>query len=340
VRAVIADGRSDPASFASQARRLIYDDKVSVLIGCWSSATRRAVRPVVEEAQHLMIYPPAFEGLEDSPNIVYPGGPPNQQVVPVLGWACDVRKARKFFVIGSDSVYARAMGAQIKDQLQARQAQLVGEVYLGADTGEGQIDVIEAVARIERAAPDVVVSTVEGPSQAPFYGRLRRAGITPDRIPVIALALGEEEVRRLPIADVVGQYASWNYLQSMDQEQNKEFVRKVKARYGADRVIGDNFQIAYQSVRIWAQTVAEIESDDPEVVNLDILRQSVNAPEGIVTIDAETRHGWRPCYLGKVRPDGQFEIVWSVKKPIRPIPYPASRSREEWDALVDDVTNR
>jgi urea transport system substrate-binding protein len=340
VRAVVADGRSDPVTFASQARRLIYDERVSVLIGCWSSAARRSVRPVVEQAQHLLLYPPAFEGLESSSNIVYPGGPPNQLVAPVVAWCCDVRKARKFFVIGSDSLYCRAMGAQIKDQLQARQAELVEEVYVGRDVGEDRLDVNEAIVRIEKASPDVVMSTVEEPDQAAFYGRLRRAGITPERLPVISWTLGEEEVRRLPINDVVGQYAAWNYFQSIDLETNRQFVSKVKARYGADRVVSDNFQIAYESVWIWAQTVAELETDDPRAVNLNILRQSVNAPEGIITIDAETRHGWRPCYLGKVKPDGQFEILWSVKKPIRPIAYPTSRSQEEWDALVADMPNR
>jgi urea transport system substrate-binding protein len=254
-----------------------------------------------------------------------------------------VRKAQKYYLIGSDSIWARVLSEVVKDQLHALQAELVGETFLGAnaedsrDDDAGRISWNEAVARIEKAAPDVVISSVDGHDNPAFYSHLRRAGITPDRIPVISFSLDEEEVSRLPAADVLGQYAAWNYLQSIDRDENREFVRKFQAKYGADRVVSDNIQIAYQSVLIWAQTVAEAETDDIEVINREILRQSHNAPEGIITIDADTRHGWRPFYLGRVRPDGQFEDVWSLRRSIRPIPYPASRTREEWDALIDGI---
>jgi urea transport system substrate-binding protein len=337
VRAIVADGRSDGPTFARQARRLIHEDKVAVIIGCWSSEARKAVRPVVEEAQHLLIYPPSYEGLEESPNIIYPGGPSNQQVIPAVSWFHGVKKARKFFLIGNDTLWARALAAVVKDQLHALQGEVVGEVLLG--TGEGRIDLKDAVDRIEREAPDVVISTVEGPDNLAFYGRLRRAGITPDRIPVLSFSLDEEELRRIPVADVVGQYAGWNYFQAIDREENREFVRKFQERYGSERVVDDNIQISYTSVRLWAQTVLEAETSDVRSINQEILRQSKNAPEGIVTVDPETRHGWRPFFLGKVRPDGQFAIAWSLTKSIRPVPYPTSRTREAWEVFVDDLTS-
>jgi urea transport system substrate-binding protein len=342
VRAVIADGRSDARTFARQAERLIYDEKVSVLIGCWESDARKAVRPVVEDAHHLLIYPPSYEGLEQSPNIVYVGGPANQQVLPAVSWCREVRKARKFYLIGSDSLWARALGAVIKDQLHALGGELLGEVLLDGDDaggGSGRIrnDVNEAVARIAKAAPDVVLSTVDGFDSLAFYGRMRHDGLTPERVPVISFILDEEAARRLPIADVTGQYAAWSYFQSVNRPENLAFIRRVRAKLGRDRVVSDCFQIAYQSVRVWAETVEDADTDDVQTINRQILRQSIDAPEGIIAIDAETRHGWRPLYLGKLRPDGQFEIVWSLSKPIRPVPYPASRSRSDWNALVDKL---
>jgi urea transport system substrate-binding protein len=339
VQAVIADGRSDARTFATQADRLIHDQKVSVLIGCWDSEALRAVRSIVEENDHLLIYPPGYEGLQQSPNIVYVGGAANQQVVPAVSWCREVQKARKFFLIHSDSLWARVLGAVIKDQLKALQAELVGEVYLGGedagrDTARGRTDVNDAVAQIARAAPDVVLSTLDNPDSLAFYGRMRHEGLTPETVPVISFSLDEEAVRRLPIADVVGQYAGWSYFQTVDRPENHAFVRKVKEKFGASRAISDTFQIAYQSVRIWAETVDDVGTDDVHDVGRQILRQSVNAPEGIVTIDPDTRHGWRAFYLGKVRPDGQFDIVWSFVKSIRPVPYPALRTQAEWDALV------
>src|SRR4051812_16714488 len=214
VRAVVADGRSDGPTFALEAQRLIHGDKVSVIIGCWTSESRKFARPVVEGAQHLLIYPPSYEGLEESPNIAYIGGPANQQVIPTVSWCHDVRKAKKFFLVGTDSLWARALATVVKDQLHALRAELVGEGYLG--TGEGRTDVVDTVDRIARASPDVVISTVDTPENPAFYGRLRRVGITPDRIPVVSFSLNEEGLRRIPIADVVGQYASWNYFQSLE----------------------------------------------------------------------------------------------------------------------------
>lgn len=342
LRAVVADGASDGPTFARQAQRLIHADKVSVLIGCWSSEARKAVRPVVEEARHLLIYPASYEGLEESPHIVYLGGAFNQQVVPAVSWCCEMKKARKFFLIGNNSLWARALTAQIRDQLHALQAGVVGEVILDAATegAKSRTDWNEAIGQIERAKPDVIISTVEAPDNPSFYGALRRAGITPERAPVISFVLDEEEIGRLPIADVVGQYAPWSYVQSIDRVENLEFLRKFRTKYAPDRVIDDNVQLAYQGVRVWAETVEEVETDDVATVNRDIVRQSLNAPEGIISIDPETRHAWRPFYLGRVRPDGQFEIVWSLTKSIRPVPYPTSRTEGEWDAFVDNLMSR
>ena len=346
VRAVVADGRSDARTFAYQADRLINEVKVSVLIGCWTTEARKAVRSVVEEANHLLIYPPAYEGLEQSPNIIYVGGPTNQQLIPAMSWCRDARKARKFFLIGSESVMTRALGAVIKDQLRAIKAELVGEVYLNRGDGGGsrgeesstrRNDVNEAVAQIARAAPDVVLSTVDAADSLAFYGRMRHAGLGPEKLPVVSFSLDEEVIRRTAISDVVGQFAAWNYVESIDRPANSEFRSRVRRKFGPGRVISDNFQIAYQSVLVWAETVDDVKTDDVQAVNRQMLRQSVKAPEGIITIDFETRHGWRPFYLGKVLPNGQFEVVWSISKSIRPIPYPATRSPAEWDTMVAEL---
>ena len=118
---------------------------------------------------------------------------------------------------------------------------------------------IEAVDRIARAAPDVVLSTVNGPDSLAFYGRMRHAGLTPEKLPVVSFGLDEEAIHRLPISDVVGQYAAWNYFQSLDRRENREFVGRIKKKFGTDRVIGDHFQIAYQSVLVWAETVDDVD---------------------------------------------------------------------------------
>ena len=136
---------------------------------------------------------------------------------------------------------------------------------------------------------------------------------------------------------MVGDYAAWDYFQSIDRPENRQFVERFQKRYGADRVTSDVIEAAYNSVHLWAQAVIEAETDEVADVIKAIRRQSLNAPEGIVSVDDETQHTWRPVYVGRIRGDGQFDLVWSSGKPVRPIPYPSSRTHSEWESFLDSL---
>jgi urea transport system substrate-binding protein len=336
LQGVIADGQSDWPTFASQAQRLIEQEKVSVIFGCWASASRKVVKPVVERFNHLLFYANAYEGLEQSPNIVYTGAAANQQVIPAVKWTYDHLKARRYFLAGSDYVWPHCVNAIVRDTLKALGAEVAGEEYLLF----GSSDVDDVIIKIKQARPDVILSTVAGDTNLPFYQRLAASGLGPERVPVFAFGVAEDELRQFPVRDIAGDYAAWNYFQSIDRLENRTFVQKFKARYGSDRVVSDVIAAAYDSVWLWAQAVEEGQADDVATVRKYILHQSLNAPEGIVSVDSETRHLWRPVSIGRVRPDGQFEIVWTSAKSVRPIPYPSSRSRQEWDAFLDDLFRR
>jgi urea transport system substrate-binding protein len=333
IEGVVADGRSDWPTFAQEAQRLIAEEKVSVIFGCWTSASRKSVKPVVEQAQHLLVYPMAYEGLEQSPNIIYTGAAPNQQVIPALSWCYEHLKARKFFLVGSDYVWPHCVNEITKDQLKALGAECVGESYILF----GSSDVAASVEAIRKANPDVIISTVVGDSNASFYQKLQTAGILPERTPVVSFSIAEDELRKLPLSTMVGDYAAWDYFQSIDRSENKKFVERFKKAYGAQRVTSDVIEAAYNSVWLWAQAVYEAGTESiPDVIRA-MRRQSLNAPEGIVTVDEETQHTWRPVYVGRIRSDGQFDLVWSSEKPIRPIPYPRSRSNAEWDSFLENL---
>jgi urea transport system substrate-binding protein len=330
---VIADGKSDWPTYQKQAERLIRDEKVNVIIGCWTSASRKMVKPVVEQNNHLLIYPMAYEGLEQSPNIIYTGAAPNQQIIPTVKWASDTLKAKRFFLVGSDYVWPHSVNAIVKDQLKAIGAELAGEEYIFF----GSSDVDDVITKVVQAKPDVILSAVVGDTNLAFYSKLRAAGITPEKTPVMSFSIGEDELRKLSAKDLAGNYSTWNYFQSVDRKENQEFVKKFKARYSQDRVTSDVIVASYNSVWLWAQAVEEANTADLNNVLQTIRYQSRNAPEGVISIDRDTHHTWRPVYIARVRPDGQFEVVWTSKLPARPVPYPWSRTRSQWDAYLNEM---
>ena len=224
VEAVTADAKSDPATFASEAERLITRDKVAALFGCWTSASRKYVRTVVERHNQLLFYPVQYEGLELSPNIVYAGAAPNQQIIPAVKWCFD-HLGKRFFLVGSDYVFPRTANAIIKDQVGALGGEIVGEEYilLGERQAEGVAE------KIARARPSVILNTINGDSNIAFFHALRKRGLAPAQIPVMSFSIAEREVASIGPALMAGDYAAWNYFQSLSTPQNQEFVQRFQA---------------------------------------------------------------------------------------------------------------
>ena len=333
---IIADGASDWPTFAREAERLISDEGVTVLFGCWTSASRKSVLPVLERSDHLLIYPMAYEGLEACPNVIYTGAAPNQQITPAVQWCQSALNARRFFLLGSDYIWPHCVNAIISDQLMGLGVEKVAEQYVPF----GSTDLKAYVQEIVDTQPDVILCSVVGDSAIAFFRELRKAGISPDDIPVITFALAEDELRSTNHADMVGHYAAWNYFQSIDSEENKRFVSAFKERYGADRVTSDVIAAAYNSVYLWANAVRESGNTDVQQVRNALRQQSLNAPEGIIAVDPSTQHTWRPVYIGKIQADKQFEIVWTSNGSVRPVPYPITRSKRDWTAFVNDLQRR
>lgn len=333
IRWVIADGGSDWNTFAREAERLIRDEKVSVIFGCWTSACRKGVLPVVEAADHLLFYPMAYEGMEQSRNIFYTGAAPNQQIIPAVQWCYETLGSRKFFLVGSDYIWPRCVNAIIKDQLVSLGAELVGEAYVPF----GSTDVNATAAAIAAAKPDVILSSVPGDSALPLARAIRASGLDPKTTPIMTFAIGENELRGEVAADMAGHYAAWNYFQSVDRPANLAFVRAFQQRYGLDRTTSDVMVAAYNSVNLWAQAVRESGTTEIRQVRASLRHQSLDAPEGVIAIDPETQHTWRPVFIGRIRTDGQVDIVWSSHTAVRPVPFPLSRSRLDWEEFVADL---
>ncbi len=333
VEAVVADGRSNSITFAREAERLIKDENVCTVFGCWTSASRKTVVPIFEELDHLLVYPVQYEGVEESPNVIYTGAAPNQQIIPAVKWAYAFENKRRFFLVGSDYVFPRVAHEIIKDQLKELGAEVVGEEFLAL----GSTDVQFIIVKLQDAQPDVILNSINGDSNTAFFAELRNAGITPAKVPTISFSIGEEELRHLDVAAMAGDYAAWNYFQSIDSPENQEFVSSFQKKYGPQRVVTDPMEAAYFGVKLWAKAIQAAESTDPSDIRRAMRNQRMRSPGGDVRIDPATQHTFKTPRIGRLRPDGQFEIIWTAAKPEQPIPYPTSRTTEQWRAFLHDL---
>ena len=334
IEPVIADARSDWPTSAREAERLITEEKVSVLFGCWTSACRKTVKPVIEKHDHLLVYPVQYEGLEKSPNIIYTGAAPNQQIIPAVDWSFKTL-GKRFFLVGSDYVFPRTANAIIRDRLQVLGGEVVAESYVLL----GDTDLKGVAADIARTRPDVVLNTINGDSNVALFQELQRLNLAAGDIPVLSFSIGESELQAMSRQLTAGHYAAWNYFQSIQSAENQAFVQRFKAKYGADRVINDPMEAGYFGVRLWARAVEEIETDAVREVSAAFKNQLTKAPEGPVFINARTRHTWKTVRIGRIRTDGQFDIVWSSQRPVRPVPYPKTRTIQEWERFLSDLYN-
>ena len=222
------DGASEPSTFATKAEKLIDSEGVSTIFGCWTSSSRKAVKPIVEEYGSLLWYPVQYEGMESSSNIVYTGAAPNQQIVPAIDYLLD-QGYKKFFLLGSDYVFPRTANMIINAQLEAKGAKAVGEEYADMD----QTDFAAIISKIEAAKPDVIINTLNGTGNVSFFKQMSEKNYTSKDYMTMSFSIAEEEVATIGADILKGHMVSWNYYQTTDTEKNKEFVKAYKDAYGA-----------------------------------------------------------------------------------------------------------
>lgn len=340
IEAIVVDCGPDPEYCAKQAERLITQEYVEALFGCWTSACRQAVRQVVEKHRHLLFYALRYEGMEESPNIVYGGPVPNQLAMPAVHWALENlgkaggsrQDAKRVYLAGSDYTFSRVLNLLIKDLLAAHGAEVVGEFY--APLRSTLMD--ELAGDIARQQPDVVLNSISGIDNGAFFNALRAQGITADKVPVLSFGV-TEVLAAVDTARMAGHYAARTYFQTVPSAENRDFVEKFRERFGSHAGLDSPAEASYVNMRMWVEAAREAGSGYLAGVQRTILRQSLPAPEGIVALDPITRHSWKVARVGKARADGQFDIVWESGRPLEPSPFPSYRSREEWDLLLKSL---
>ncbi|MET9164073.1 urea ABC transporter substrate-binding protein [Streptomyces cellulosae] len=316
LKPVSQDGASDWPTFAEKAQTLITDDKVAATFGCWTSASRKAVKPVFERNKSLLFYPVQYEGLEQSPYIFYVGATTNQQIVPALDYL-KKQGLTRLYLVGSDYVFPRTANKEIRAYAKANGMEVVGEDY--APLGSTEFGTI--VNKVKDAGADAVFNTLNGDSNVAFFKEYKSAGLTAKSLPVLSVSIAEEEVKSIGTQYLEGQLTAWNYYQTTPGTANDRFVKAYQAAYGKDKPTSDPMEAAYISVYLWKAMVEKAGSFDVADVKAAADGITFDAPEGKVTVDGATQHVHKTARIGKVGADGLITEVWNSGAPIEPDPY-------------------
>lgn len=325
VKIVQEDGASDWPTFAEKAKKLIVNDKVAAVFGCWTSASRKAVLPIFEKENNMLYYPTFYEGLEASKNVVYTGQEATQQIIWGLDWAYENLGARTFYLIGSDYIWPRTSNKIARNHIERYLKQkdpsckVVGEEYYPL----GHTNFRSLINKVRLKKPDVIYSIIVGGSNVAWYKQLKAAGITSDKYNLLTISTTEDELLGIGGENAEGFYSCMKYFQSLDNENNKKFVAAFKERWGEDSVIGDVTQAAYLGPWIWKAAVEKAGSFDIDKIHAAHGGIELpDAPEGYVRVHDTNQHLWSRAKMGKIRADGQIDVIAISDDLIEPDPFP------------------
>jgi urea transport system substrate-binding protein len=319
IKYIYEDGASDWPTFAEKAKKLLESDHVAAIMGCWTSASRKAVLPVLERDNGLLYYPTFYEGLEQSKNVVYTGQEATQQVFASLDWLAKSKGAKTFYLVGSDYIWPRTTMKLARKYIETvLHGKVVGEEY--AALGSTQFG--STINKIKLKKPDVIYAAVVGGSNVSFYKQLKASGVTGDKQKLLTLSTSEDEVYGIGGENVAGFYSAFKYFETLDTPENKKFVSEFHKRWGENAPIGDVTQAAYEGPWLWKKAVEMAGSfDTDKVVKAEESGKiTLDAPEGMVYL-MPNHHLKSKLRIGQWRKDGQADIVYTSDY-ITPNPFP------------------
>jgi len=319
LEAVVVDPASNWPLFAEKARELISQDHVSVVFGCWTSVSRKSVLPVFKELNSILFYPVQFEGEEGERNVFYTGAAPNQQAIPAVDYlmSADGGSAKRWVLEGTDYVYPRTtnkiLEAYLKQKGVADEDIMINYTPFGFSDWQTEVSKIKAFGSAGKKT--AVVSTVNGDANVPFYKELGNQGIKATDIPVMAFSVGEEELAGLDTKPLVGHLAAWNYFESIKTPANAAFIKEWHDfTKNPKRTTNDPMEAHYIGFNMWVKAVQKVGTTDPDkvIAALPGIKQA-NLTGGVSEM-LPNHYITKPVFIGEIRADGQFDVVWKTKE--------------------------
>ena len=329
IEPVVVDPASDWDLFAEKAKDLIVKEEVAVVFGCWTSVSRKSVLPVFEDHNALLFYPVQYEGEEQSLNVFYTAATPNQQLIPAAEYMMEEVGSKKFYLLGTDYVFPRTANKVLKAYLKTKGVpdENIVEEYTPFHHQDYQT-IVGKIKKFAAGGDACVLSTINGDSNVPFYKEFANQGLTSDDCPIMAFSVAEDELRAMDVPPLVGHLAAWNYFQSINTPENKMFVKNFKAFCkannlpgGSKRVTDDPIEAAYFGVYVWKAAVEKTGSFDVDKVREAVYGLEFDAPGGKKMMHANNQHTLKPVYIGEIKKNGQFKIIYKSDGLVSPDSY-------------------
>src|SRR5258708_3580155 len=317
LEAVVGAPASNWPLFAEKARELITKDKVAVVFGCWTSVSRKSVLPVFKELNSILFYPVQYEGEESERNVFYTGAAPNQQAIPAVDYlmSADGGSVKRWVLAGTDYVYPRTTNKILEAYLKSKG--VADEDIMINYTPFGHSDWQTIVADIKKfgsaGKKTAVVSTINGDANVPFYKELGNQGVKATDIPVVAFSVGEEELAGLDTKPLLGHLAAWNYFESIKTPANATFIEEWQEfTKNPKRTTNDPMEAHYIGFAMWVKAVEAAQSTDADK-GIEAL-PGIEAPNltGGVSTMFPNHHITKPVFIGEIKADGQFDVVWKT----------------------------
>jgi urea transport system substrate-binding protein len=315
LEAVVVDPASDWPRFAEKARELLQKDKVDVVFGCWTSVSRKSVLPVFEELNGLLFYPVQYEGEESSRNVFYTGAAPNQQAIPAVDYLMKELQVKRWVLEGTDYVYPRTTNKILEAYLKSKgvKDEDISINYTPFAHSDWQTRVAAIKKFGSAGKKTAVVSTINGDANVPFYKELGNQKISAEDIPVVAFSVGEEELSGLDTKPLVGHLAAWNYFESIKNPGNDAFIKQWKAfTRNPKRTTNDPMEATVIGFNMWVKAVEKIKTTDVNKVIDALPGTEVPNLTGGTAKMLPNHHLTKPVFIGEVRADGMFDVVWKT----------------------------
>lgn len=324
---VIYDPASSPRLYSQLAARLLGEDHVHSIFGCYMSSTRKAVMPELDARRGLLFYATLYEGFEYHPRIFYTGAAPNQNSMQLARYIME-NYGHRFLFVGSNYIYPYESNRVMADLVRQVKGRVLDEIYVPLDPRPNDFD--RAIRQIRKLEPDVIFSTVVGSGTAMFYTAYHEAGFDPETRPIASLTTSEAEIAEMAPGVAYGHLTAAPFFEGLETPSAQRFVSTFRERFGADAPVTACAEAAYFQVMLYAEALAAAGSDDPDALVPHLLGREFDAPQGRIRIDPDNHHTELWPRVGRIDRNGRFEVVWNPDVRIKPEPYLVEPTLDEW----------